>query len=268
MGNLKNKYGPKALITGGSSGIGRAIALELAQQGIQPILIARNQEKLNEVVEEISSKYKINALTYSVDLSNEEAINNLLKNIDTLSIGIFVHSAGMENNGSFTKISTEKELQLIKLNITSTYILANYFAKKMSESKKGAILLISSIGGLMPLPYFANYAASKSYVHYLGMALHSELKNKGVDISVLAPGLTETAMTHDNGIDWSKLPFSSQKPNEVAKIALNNLGRKATIIPGFMNRMVVAIGKRFFSLRSYSNINQYMIKKAISNDKI
>jgi len=138
----------------------------------------------------------------------------------------------------------------------------------MSEASKGAILLVSSMVGLMPTPYFTNYAASKSYVHNLGISLHAELKNKGVTVSVLAPGLTDTNMVQDNGVDWSKLPFSSQKPEEVVKITLNNLGRKATIIPGFMNRMMVAMGKRFFSLKSFSYINKLMIEKAISKEKI
>jgi len=268
MQNLKNKYGNTALITGGSSGIGKAFAFEFARLGIEPILIARNKENLETVAHEISTTYNLNVLTYSVDLSNENAIQDFLKEITSLNIGMFIHCAGMENNGGFTKLSTEKELQLIKLNVTSTYILTKHFAKKMTEVSKGVILLVSSMVGLMPTPYFTNYAASKSYVHNLGISLHAELKSKGVDVSVLAPGLTETNMIQDNGVDWSKLPFSSQKPEEVVQITLRNLGRKATIIPGFMNKMMVAIGKRFFSLKSFSYINRYMIEKAISKEKI
>lgn len=268
MQNLKNKYGNKALVTGGSSGIGKAFALELAKQGIEPILVARNKEKLSAIQQEILTKYSINAQIFSVDLSDEKAVAGFLTGIDNQEIGLLIHSAGMENNGSFIKTPFEKELKLIKLNITSTYLLTNHFAKKMSSVKKGGILLISSMAGLMSTPYFSNYAASKSYVHNLGLSLYYELKQNKVDISVLAPGLTDTNMVADNGVDWSKIPMASMKPEKVAQIALKNIGKKATIIPGFMNKMMVMMAKRFFSMKTFSSINGMMTKKALSKEKL
>lgn len=268
MQNLKTKYGNKAVVTGGSSGIGKAFALALAKQGITPILVARNKEKLTAVAQEISTQFKVKPPTYSVDLSDEKATLDFLKEIDNEEIGMLIHSAGMENNGSFTKISEEKELQMIKLNITSTYLLTNHFAKKMSVAKSGGILLVSSMAGLMALPYFSNYAGTKSYVHNLGLSLYPELKRNNVDISVLAPGLTETNMTADNGVDWSKMPMMSMKPSEAVEIALNNMGKKATIIPGFMNKMMVMMGKRLFSIKSFGVMNAMMVRGAISSHKL
>ena len=268
MQNLKQKYGEKALVTGGSSGIGKAFAMELAKQGIEPILIARGKEKLDNAAQEIYETHNVKPKVFSVDLSDEDAINAFLSQIENQEIGMLVHCAGMENNGSFTKISSEKELMMIKLNVTATYLLTNHFAKKMIVRKKGGILLVSSMAGLMSTPYFSNYAATKSYVHNLGLSLYPELKQSGVDISVLAPGLTETNMVADNGIDWSKLPMSSMKPAEAAKISLNNLGKKATIIPGMMNKIMVGMAKRVFSMKSFGLMNGWMIRKAISKEKI
>ncbi|SOE23708.1 hypothetical protein SAMN06298216_4091 [Spirosomataceae bacterium TFI 002] len=268
MQNLKSKYGNKAVVTGGSSGIGKAFAMELAKQGIQPILVARSKNKLSEIADEISTKYKIEAQTFSVDLSDEKATLAFLTEIDKQDIGMLIHSAGMENNGSFLKISEEKELQIIKLNITSTYLLTNHFAKKMSVAKQGGILLVSSIAGLMPSPYFSNYASTKAYVHQLGLSLYTELKLNNVDISVLAPGLTDTNMVTDNGVDWTKIPMASMSPSEAAKIALNGLGNKATIIPGFMNKMMVLMARRIFSMKAFSKINGSMTRKAIANHKL
>lgn len=268
MQNLKNKYGEMALVTGGSSGIGKAFAMELAKQGIEPILIARGKEKLDSAAQEIYETHNVKPQVFSVDLSDEDAINAFLSQIENQEIGMLVHCAGMENNGSFTKISSEKELMMIKLNITATYLLTHHFAKKMTVRKRGGILLVSSMAGLMSTPYFSNYAATKSYVHNLGLSLYPELKQSGVDISVLAPGLTETNMVADNGIDWSKLPMSSMKPAEAARISLNNLGKKATIVPGMMNKIMVGMAKRVFSMKSFGLINGWMIRKAISKDKI
>ena len=268
MQNLKEKYGNIALVTGGSSGIGKAFALELAKQGIEPILVARNKEKLKEISEELLAKYEITAKSYSVDLVDEKATQDFIKEISSIDIGLFIHCAGMENNGSFTKISVEKELKLIKLNITSTYLLTNHFAKQMTEKKKGGILLVSSLAGLMPNPYFSNYAASKSYVHNLGLSLYPELKREGVDISVLAPGLTETSLVAENGVDWSRLPMASMPPAEVAVISLASIGRRVTIIPGYKNKMMVMMAKRIFSMKSFSTMNGSMIRKAISVEKL
>lgn len=181
---------------------------------------------------------------------------------------MLIHSAGMENNGSFIKISPEKELSMIKLNITSTYLLTNHFAKKMSAAKKGGILLVSSMAGLMATPYFSNYSATKAYVHQLGLSLYTELKANNVDISVLAPGLTETNMTADNGVDWSKVPMSSMDPSEVAQISLNSIGKKGTIIPGRMNKMMVMMDKRLFSIKSFGALNGMLMKKAINSEKL
>ena len=254
MQNLKTKYGDKALVTGASSGIGKAFALQLAQQGITPILIARTKANLNAVAEEILTKYQIKAPTYSVDLSDEKATLDFFTEIENQNISLLVHSAGMENNGSFTKINRENELKLLRLNVTSTYLLTHHFAQKMTQAKKGGILLVSSMAGLMALPYFSNYAATKSYVHNLGLSLYAELKEHNVDISVLAPGLTATNMTADNGVDWGKMPMMSMKASEAAEIALSKLGKNATIIPGFMNKMMV--------------MNGMMVKRAINKDKI
>ena len=268
MQDLKSKYGKQALITGGSSGIGKAFAIELAKQGIAPILVARSKDKLAALAQEIWAKYQVKAQAFSVDLSDEEATVNFLKEIDKQDIGMLIHSAGMENNGSFIKISPEKELSMIKLNITSTYLLTNHFAKKMSAAKKGCILLVSSMAGLMATPYFSNYSATKAYVHQLGLSLYTELKANNVDISVLAPGLTETNMTADNGVDWSKVPMSSMDPSEVAQISLNSIGKKGTIIPGRMNKMMVMMAKRLFSIKSFGAMNGMLMKKAINSEKL
>ncbi|QWX83028.1 SDR family NAD(P)-dependent oxidoreductase [Cellulophaga sp. HaHaR_3_176] len=268
MHRLEEKYGNTALITGGSSGMGEAIAFELASKGITPILVARNKEKLAVTAKKIASKHKINAITYSVDLSDIEAIKVFLQEISNTDIGLFINCAGIENNGSFTEIETDKEIQLINLNITSTYLLTKHFADKMAKNKKGGILLFSSLFGLMGSPYFANYAASKAYVHNLAISLYPELKELGVDISVFAPGLTDTEMTKTADVDWSKIPMSTMQPDNAAKIALYNLGKKATIIPGFMNKMMVFMAKRIFSMKSFSLMNSKMIRKAIPNSKL
>ncbi|MCK0132528.1 SDR family NAD(P)-dependent oxidoreductase [Flavobacteriaceae bacterium F08102] len=268
MKDLRLKYGNRVLITGGSSGIGKAFAIELSKQGFQPYLVAKTQKKLDIVKLQLKIEHKVNAITFSVDLSNEYEVLNLIEEIKNEDIGLFIHCAGMENNGSITKIAPLKELQLLKLNVNATYLLTNHFARKMQEKKRGGILLVSSVAGLMPTPYFSNYAASKSYVHNFGLSLYAELKRDGIDVSVLAPGLTETNMTKGNGVDWKKFPMKLMTPYKVVRISLANLGRKATIIPGFKNKLMVGMAKRIFSNKRLSKINASMIRKGIQAKKI
>lgn len=230
----------------------------------KPLLVARNQEKLDEVANEIYKEYNIAAQTFSVDLSDVTSTQKFIDEISSLDIGLLIHSAGIENNGSFTKISTEKELQLINLNVTSTYLMAHHFAKKMTAKGNGGILLVSSLVGLMPSPYFSNYSASKSFVHNLGISLYGELKSKGVDVSVLYPGLTDTPMAGDAGVDWSQLPMASMSPEKVAQISLSKIGKKATIIPGFGNKMMATMAKYMLPAQRFSRLNGYLTLKGIS----
>ena len=267
MQNLKSKYGNTALVTGASSGIGKAFAIELAKQGITPILVARNEQRLQGLANELKVKYKIDAPYYSVDLSDVNAVQEFTRTIDKKDISVFIHSAGLENNGSFTKISVEKELEVINVNVVATYVLTRHFAEKMSAKRKGGILLVSSMIGLMPSPYFTNYTASKAYTHYLGTSLTTELKKHKVDVSVLAPGLTDTPMKDSTGVDWSKMPMTTMAPEKAAQIALSKLGKTVSVIPGFMNKMMVIMA-RLSPQKMFSAINGWMIKRGIATEKL
>jgi len=267
MQNLKTKYGDTALVTGASSGIGKAFATALAKQGVKPILVARNLQRLQALADELKANYNINTPLYSVDLSDIEAVRAFTKTIDNYDISVFVHSAGLENNGSFIKIAAEKELNVINVNVVATYVLTKYFAEKMSKKRRGGILLVSSMIGLMPSPYFSNYTASKAYTHYLGTSLTTELKEHNVDVSVLAPGLTDTPMKDSTGVDWAKMPMASMTPERVAQLALGKLGKTSSIIPGLMNQMMVVMA-RLSPQKIFSSMNGWMIKRGIAIENI
>ncbi|MFT6883796.1 MAG: short-subunit dehydrogenase, partial [Marinoscillum sp.] len=219
--NLKEKYGDWALITGATSGIGAELTSQIAAKGINIVLVARKENDLIKHAESLQKRYGVQTLTIAADLATPEGVQKV-KQIDE-SISLLVLAAGLEVNGAFEKNSLENELKVIQLNVVATMELTHHFCKSMVEKKKGGILLIASLSGHMPNPYFANYAGSKAFVLNFGASLYGELKPKGVDISVLSPGLTKTPMTADNGIDWSKTPMSAMDPSMVAEAGLNGL---------------------------------------------
>ena len=182
-------------------------------------------------------------------------------------IDLLVLAAGYETNGAFEKANLEKELQLLHLNVTSVFRLTHHFSKLMIERGRGGILLISGLIAHMPAPYFSNYAGTKAYVLHMGTSLHGELKPKGVDVSVLSPGLTDTPMTLDASVDWSKMHLPSTDPATVAEAALDGLGKQLLIIPGLSNKLL-AMMMKLTPQGIQSRADELIIKRAISRENI
>ncbi len=249
MKNFKQIYGPWALITGASSGIGRAMSEQLAQQGLNIVAVARNQANLDELKDSLETRFSVKVRTLSADLSDPQASYDIDKQTTDLDIGLLIPNAGIENNGAFIDNPIEAEQKMLTLNTTSPMLLSHLFGqrfkqrfqnsfanKKPSSQKKSGILLTSSLFGYQGVPFVSNYSASKAYILSLGEALNVELKPYGIDVSVLSPGLTDTAMPGNMAIDFSKMPITLHKPEVVARTGLNALGKKATVVPGFINK--------------------------------
>lgn len=263
--NFKEKYGDWALVTGATSGIGAELSSQIAAKGLNVVLVARKEKELAEHAASLKSRYGVETKTISADLSSKEGVEKV-KQVDE-EIGLLVIAAGIEVNGAFEKTPLEIELKLLQLNVVSTLELTHHFNKEMVKRKKGGILMISSLSGHMPNPYFANYAASKAYVLNLGASLYGELKSKGIDVSVLSPGLTNTPMVADNGMDWSKTPMQAMDPSVVAEAALNGLGKRFLTVPGGKNKMMAWMAKHG-PLAMQAKMNEGMMRKAIDQTKI
>jgi short-subunit dehydrogenase len=162
------------------------------------VLVARKEKELEEHAISIQKRYGVETKTISADLSTSEGIKKVMQT--SKEIGLLILAAGIEVNGAFEKTSIEKELQTVQLNVVSTLELTHHFSKSMVERGKGGNLLISSLSGHMPNPYFSNYAGTKAYALNLGASLYGELKPKGGDVSALSPGLTSTPMVASNGM--------------------------------------------------------------------
>jgi short-subunit dehydrogenase len=185
-----------ALITGASSGIGLELAREFAGHGHPVILVARNEGRLNEVAAELTRAQGIEATAIASDLGERNGPAALFDEVQrrNLEVEILVNNAGVMDTGAFGDAETETLLGLVRLNVEALTALTSLFLKPMAARGKGRILNVASLAGFQPLPSMAAYAASKAYVLSLTEALAEELRGKGVTVTALGPGFTDTNM--------------------------------------------------------------------------
>lgn len=236
MNDFQRKYGPWALVTGANSGIGRAIAHEIAARELNIVAVARRQQLLDTLKVELETQHDIEVRTLALDLAEPEAINKIAQATQDLAIGLLVPAAGAADAEEFTVTALARNTHVAQLNMVVPMQLVHVFASKMVKRKHGGVLLVSSLFAYQGIPYVANYAATKAYILTLGEALHIELKKHGIDVSVLSPGLTDTDMPASMPLNFSKLPLLYQLPQRVAKIGIQALGRKPTVVSGFINK--------------------------------
>ncbi len=212
MKDLTKKYNDWALVTGASSGIGEIFARRLAAEGFNLILTARRKHRLDKLGSELEKEHGITVKTVEADLSEPESIKIISNATVDIKVGLLVNNAGAESHGSFLKNDIHEAAKLVQLNVTAPMQPAHLFGNKMAERGRGGIIFVSSVLGHQAVPYFANYSATKTYILSLGEALNYELKKKGVDVTVISPGLTDTKMKErieKGGVDFSKTPIKT-----------------------------------------------------------
>lgn len=248
-----------ALVTGASSGIGREIARQLALKGYTVVCCARSEEALIALSEETAGKCR----PCPIDLSEQGASQALEAycSDEALSIEILVNCAGYGAVGHHVRHSPEFLARMCRLNMNTPSELCSLFGKGMRERKRGFILNVSSVAGFMPIPYFANYSASKAFLCSLSDSLHEELRPFGVNVCCLSPGPVRTqfhARSNPNYADDEKSLFSLSA-EEVARAGLEGLFEgKRSVVPGLANRCMIWIEhllprtfvSRFLALKS------------------
>ncbi|MGR9375836.1 SDR family NAD(P)-dependent oxidoreductase [Rhizobium leguminosarum] len=234
--------GKRALITGASSGLGLEFAELLAAQKVNLVLAARRREPMEKLAAELRRKHDVDIVVEPIDLAAPGAAARLKTSLDvkSLQIDILVNNAGYGLHGDFLETPIERTTDMIQLNITALTELSYAFGRDMAARGSGQILLVASLLALQPVPSFAAYAATKSYVLAFGEALHEELRRQGVVVTSLCPGHTETGFDTAAGAPVSPiLRLLTMKPRPVAESGLRALSQgKASVIAGFMNNVV------------------------------
>lgn len=231
---LHAKYGPWAVVTGASSGIGREIAIELAEAGLDLILVARTRAKLEQTAADLAARYGIETRVVVSDLSRESGVEAVESATSELDVGLLVAAAGFGTSGAFLEASLETELEMLYVNCRAVLEMSLRFGRLFAERGRGGILLMSSLVGFQGMPNAAHYAATKAYVQTLAEAMHAELAPQGVDVLASAPGPTDSAFAARAGMQMGR----ALKPSDVARLTLDALGRRSTVLPGSLSKLL------------------------------
>jgi len=231
MGRIMRKYEGYALITGGSSGIGLEFAKQLAKQGYDLVLIARDTVKLEEAVLHIKKDHPVDVVIISQDLADPDSTDIIFHQLQKkkIHVGLLVNNAGYGLMSYLHEANRKKLLDMINVMCRSLTDLTYRFLPPMLEKKSGGIILISSIAGMIPLPLESVYGASKAYSLELGVSLHAEYGSKGIDFLTVCPGYVDTSffVTGDQKFAVPKISLLSAE--DVVTQSLNAMGKEIVV---------------------------------------
>ena len=238
----KKRFGPWALVTGASSGIGKEFARQIAASGINIVLVARREALLRQVGVELSKRYGVEHRVVALDVSQEDFIGQIASATDHLDIGLVVSNAGTGNPGEFLKHDRQLLRQTLRLNTIAHLDITHHFGQSLAERRRGGILLVGALGAENGIPCMANDGGAKAYVHSLGEALHYEFKPLGVYVTVLAAGVTDTAVIDKFGLDPRTMPMKPMSVEQCVSEGLSGLSKnRSRVVPGRLNRIMNAL---------------------------
>ena len=262
MSSFNEKYGPWALVTGASSGIGAEYAKQLAVKGLNLILVARREVMLTQLAKKIQEEHAVEVKIIPLDLTEEGFFDKLKEKIEGLEIGLLINNAGINCEGDFYRGDLERNMQMIKLNVEAPFILAYELAKPMLERGRGGIIFTSSSSAFQATPYLSHYGATKSYILSLAESMNFEFGSRGVDVMALCPGVTESEMT--KAMKGSPIVM---KAAPVVKAALDNIDKEAYVVPGLGNKLQVFLTQRVLGRDLARNLSGTIVKKFLANPK-
>lgn len=236
---IRERYGPWALVTGASSGIGEQFARQLARAGFRLLLVARREDRLRDLRAELGRRRGREIELVVTDLAEPGAVERVVAGTAGRDLGLIVSNAGFGLKGEFASHDRARLEAMLNVNVRAPLLLVHALLPRLRARGTAGIILTGSVEGEAPFPWSSAYAATKAFVHSLGMGLHGELAGTGIDVLVLAPGATDTEALALQGFDAATLP-SVMSPAEVARQALRELGRTPLHVPGADNRKFVS----------------------------
>ena len=231
-----------AMITGASSGIGLELAELFAQQGHDLVLVARSEQKLEQLAMQYAIQYKVYTRVIAKDLARPESPEEIFRELqqEGVVVDVLVNNAGFGNYGHFKETDLQKELDMMHVNMVALTHLTKLFLRQLPEGRHGKILNIASTAAFPPGPLMAVYYASKAYVLSFSEALAAELEEDGITVTVLCPGATDTDFKENANLEGSAI-FSKAfmaDARSVAKAGYEGLmAGDVVVLPGIKNKL-------------------------------
>jgi uncharacterized protein len=240
-----NDAGQWAIITGASSGIGRALAIEFASGGFNVLLTGRNEPTLAQVARECSDRFRVQVETIPADLSDAAATDRLIAAIGAKPrhYEVLVNNAGFGVNGGFSQTDMNSEIDLLNVQLAAALKLTKATLPGMMARRRGRILNVGSVYCYAPVPFQSVYSACKAFLLSFSAAIRNELSDSGVTVTVFCPGITKTEFRSRAGIA-EKDKNSGMTAEAAARIAFKETMRgRSVVIPGVANRLFVLLAK-------------------------
>jgi short-subunit dehydrogenase len=257
---LTRLFGPTALITGASDGIGRAFAAQLAEQGFDLILVARRGDVLQDMALDLGTRFGLDVRVLPMDLSDPAAVPALMTLTEGTPVGLVVAAAGFGSVGAFLDQDVAAEINMVDLNCRSVVALSYGFGGRMAAQGRGGIVLFGSLVGFNGAPLSATYAATKGFVQSFAEGIAAEMRPHGVSVLSVAPSPVGTGFAARAGMQMGQ----AATPEMVARGALAALGRRTTVRPGFLAKALgwsLAMLPRWGRVRVMGVIMKGMIGK-------
>ena len=263
MKHWQTQYGPWALITGASAGLGAEFARQLAARGLHIALVARRKDRLDALAEQLQTSHGIQTRTIAEDLTADGACARVASAVSDLDIGLLINNAGFGLSGYYHALDPERQAQMAVLNCVVPVLLTSHFLPPMRARKRGGIIFLASTAAYQACPTFAVYGATKAFNLMLGEALAREYKQSGVDVLSLSPGFTHTEFSDVARI---KAAGALRQATSEAVVAhgLTALGKKSSTVHGWLNK-ISAFATRLLPRRTVINLAYHALKNRIQS---
>jgi short-subunit dehydrogenase len=233
-----HRYGPWALITGASDGIGRECAIALARQGMHLVLVARRETVLTALAEQLTRDYGVACRVIAADLGTPDAAKALDDGTHDLDIGLVIAAAGFGTSGPFLSSALDNERDMLAVNCGSalalSHLFGHRFGRRFEHGRRSGLILFSSLVGFQGVPGSAHYAATKGYIQSLAEGIAPEFAAKGIDVLATAPGPVHTGFASRASMQMGK----ALTPAQVAAATLAALGHRTTVRPGWLSKLL------------------------------
>lgn len=233
-GGLLARYGGWALVTGASSGLGECYAEALAAEGYPVVLVARRTDRLAALAERLRGSFGVETLVVAEDLADPAAPARVAAAVGGREVGLLVNNAGFGYSGRFVDGDPAEDARMVALNCGAVVALAHLFLPPMLRRGRGAMVVVASVAGHQPTPWFAVYGATKAFDLMFAEALWEETRGSGVDVLAVSPGSTRTEFSVRAHFDR---PPEGDDPRDVVTTSLARLGRGPGVVTGFPNKV-------------------------------